>query len=110
MKDKIDYLNAREAWYREESARLSSDDRRDEGDLAKIRANVCGICEAVLQTLPADKAQEKLDELYRLWGAAREKAVAHDDRQKAAVEEVKLETLDEICKWLGKGERENDRS
>lgn len=105
MKDTIDYLNTREAWYREESARLASDERRDEGDLAKIRANVCGICKAVLQTLPADKAREKLHELCRLWGAAREKAMAHDDRQKAVIEEVKLKTLNEICKRLGEGER-----
>lgn len=93
-------LNERAERLRAESVRLAADHRRDEGDLTKIRANVYGICKSVYQVLGEDKARAKLDELRNTWKVAQAAAREHDDLKKAAIESIKLETLDEILELL----------
>ena len=102
MEQFMAYLDERAAFYRQESRRLAADDRRDEGDLAKIRANVYGICKSVFQVLDTEKGQTKLRGLQREWETSLATAREHNDGKKAAIEEIKLETLAEICAELGK--------
>jgi len=90
------YLDEKALFYRQESRRLTADDRRDEGDLAKIRANVYGICKSVFQVLSREQADCKLDGLYSEWETSRLTAMDHQDDRKAAIESIKLETLAEI--------------
>ena len=90
------HLDQKADFYREESRRLAADDRRDEGDLAKIRANVYGICRSVFQVLSAEDAMRKLNGLSSEWETSRLQALDHGDEKKAAIEAIKLETLAEI--------------
>ena len=94
------YLDELATKLREESNRLAADHRRDEGDLAKIRANVYGICKSVLQVLDAEKSEAKLTELHSTWSKNLEMARAHNDVKQTVIEEIKLETLDEILRKL----------
>lgn len=102
MKRFMAYLDEKADFYRQESRRLTADDRRDEGDLAKIRANVYGICKSVFSVLDPEKAQAKLMGLQSEWETSLAAARTHDDAQKAVIEEIKLETLAEICAVLKK--------
>lgn len=104
METLLRMLDDRAEAFRAESARLSADDRIDEGTFAKIRANVCGICKSVLQVLPMDQAERKLQALHETWAASRSEAQGHGDAQRATIETVKLETLEEILAQIsGKG-------
>ena len=100
MEKFMTYLDEQAARLREKSSRLTADHRRDEGDLAKIRANVYGICKAVLQVLDSGKAKTKLTELHSIWSKNLEMARAHNDVKQTVVEEIKLETLSEIISKL----------
>lgn len=95
-------LDERAERQRLESARLAEDDRMDEGNLAKVRSNVYGICKAVCQTLGDEKAPEKLAQIHSSWETALSEARVHDDLKKAAVETIKLETLDEVLALMKK--------
>ena len=92
----MDTLDTRAEALRRESCRLAEDERRDEGDLMKIRANVYGICKSVFQTLGRERGSAKLEKLRETWTKALEAARGQEDLEKAAVEQIKLETLDEI--------------
>lgn len=100
MEQFMAYLDERAAFCRQESRRLAADDRRDEGDLAKIRANVYGICKSVFQVLDAETAENRLNGLHREWETSLAAAHANGDAKKAAIEEIKLETLREISAQL----------
>lgn len=102
MKQFMAYLDSKADFYRQESRRLVEDDRRDEGDLSKIRANVYGICKSVFQVLDTPKAVCKLDGLRSEWETSLITAREHNDVKKGAVEEIKLETLAEIQAELQK--------
>lgn len=96
MKQFMAYLDEESELLRQESRRLMADDRRDEGDFAKIRANVYSICKSVFQVLEAQKARTKIVGLRVEWEAALSAAREHNDVKKAVVEEIKLETLGKI--------------
>ena len=100
MEQFMAHLDERVEFMRQESRRLTADDRRDEGDLAKIQANVYGICRSVFEVLPEEKAMAKLTGLRGEWETSLAAAREHGDRKKAAVEEIKLETLGEISAKL----------
>ena len=100
MEKFMTFLDEQAARLREESRRLAADHRRDEGDLTKIRANVYGICKSVLQVLDREKAKVKLTELRDTWSKNLEMAREHDDVKQTVIEEIKLETLDEILRKL----------
>lgn len=100
MKQFISELEEGEQALRAEAARLAADERRDEGNLTKIRANVYGICASVIRTVGMEKGTERLHGLHSIWETALETARAHSDAEKALIEEVKLETLGGILKRL----------
>jgi len=104
MEQFMAYLDEKAAFYRQESRRLTAGDRRDEGDLAKIRANVYGICKSVFAVLDEDKAKAKLAGLSCEWETSLVAAREHNDMKKAIIEEIKLEALSEISAQLQKQE------
>lgn len=97
-------LQAVAAALRQEADRLAADRRQDEADLTKIRANVYEVC-ATVGTVACKTAGpeareafylKKLEELPRNWRMALEMARAHGNTQRAAVEELKLEALEDV--------------
>ena len=100
MEKFMTYLDEQAARLREESCQLAADDRRDEGDFAKIRANVYGICKSVLQVQDSGTAKAILTGLHDTWSKNLEMAREHDDVKQAVIEEIKLETLAEIMREL----------
>ncbi len=93
MEHYIEYLDAAILRLKEEKRSLLAAERKDEADLTKIRANVYGICRTVVKVLDAEAFRNKMDGLHREWTAALELASAHGDGKRAAIEEIKLETL-----------------
>lgn len=96
MDNVLSWLEASQERLLKESKTLAADDRRDESDLAKVRANVYGICKSVFQVLDREKAEAKIAGLHTEWEQSRTAALAHDDGKKALIEEIKLEALKEI--------------
>lgn len=88
----------------DEQKKLLFDDRADEANLMKVKANVFEICKTVFgvfkKVKPADKFAEeylkKLEEFKTLWEASRKKADEHGDTEKSVVEHIKLEALVEV--------------
>ena len=85
---------------------LAEDDRMDEGNFEKIRANVYEIFKAVLSAAGKvcgedDAARlrfflEKAEQIPASWAASYEKAKQNDDVEKLHIERVKLDTIQEI--------------
>ena len=94
-------LEAAAAQLAGEATALRASGREDEATLARIRINIHDICRT-LYTVCARSAQgealralylQKLDHLEKEWSAARARAQEHDDGCRAAIEDIKLETL-----------------
>ena len=100
MKEIMDWFEDCSAFWAEESRQLSSGGRKDEGDLAKARMNVYGICRSVVQVLSEDMARAKLCGLRGEWETALAAAREHNDVKKAVIEEIKLEALSEVLTKL----------
>ena len=91
---------------RQQAAAFAADRRQDDADLTKIRANIYEICatigNVVCKNTPEGEREaiwlKKLEELPRNWHTALEMAQAHGNGQRAAVEELKLETLEDVLK------------
>ena len=96
MEQFMAHLDERVEFMRQESRRLTADDRRDEGDLAKIQANVYGICKSVVQVLDRERAAAKLAGLKGEWETSLAAARTYGDTKRAVIEEIKLETLAKI--------------
>lgn len=99
LDEKIDELAASER-------SLRADARDDEATLARIGGNVYDISRTVLgvaerQNPGNDRAARefflgRIERLRSEWSAAREEAAAHDDAQRAHVEDEKLRALAEV--------------
>lgn len=95
------YLSEEAARLSREAARLRAEGREDEASFARIRVNIHGICRTLYEvcgrTAPGEGLRaaylQKIDRLAGEWNAARARALEHDDRCKAAIEDIKLETL-----------------
>lgn len=94
------WLTEEETSLQQEAEQLRLDGRVDDGNLTKVRANVYGICKSVLRVLDAEKGALKLAELHTTWDASRVLAREHGDESKAVIEDIKLQTLDEIQKRM----------
>lgn len=98
MEQYLAYLERRIAAISAEELALARRDRKDEANLAKVKANILGVCKTVYETFcrvgksDADYLQ-KLDELANGWYTAMEQAKRHGDVERAVIEEIKLETL-----------------
>lgn len=99
MEKFFEYVKARNAALLAEAEKLKAEDRTDESDLDKVRANiyeVCGTVCGVHMKRPGggvEACRAQLEKFRTIWGAERDRAVAHCDTEKALIEEVKLEAL-----------------
>lgn len=101
----IRYFDRRTSEVNDRSMRLIEDNRRDEGDFEKIRANIFQIIKTIVQTSERISGEEnaqiqfvdsKLTSFEETWRGALEKAVEHHDEKRVLQEQVKLEALGEI--------------
>lgn len=89
---------------RQQANSFAAEQRQDDADLTKIRANIYEICATIGNVVCKNAAQgereaayrKKLEELPRNWRIALEAAQAHGNGQRAAVEELKLEALADV--------------
>lgn len=89
---------------RRQAGVFAADQRQDDADLTKIRANIYDICATIGNVVCKNTAEgeretayrQKLEELPRNWRVALEAAQAHGNGQRAAVEELKLEALADV--------------
>ena len=101
MSTYIEGLEAAAAQLAGEAAALRAEGRGDEATLARIRINIHDICRTLYQVCARNAQGEafrtmylqKLDHLEQEWSAAKARAQEHDDGCRAAIEEIKLETL-----------------
>ena len=89
---------------RQQANAFAADQRQDDADLTKIRANIYEICATIGKVMCKTRPEEareaaflkKLEELPQNWRVALEAAEAHGNTQRAAVEELKLEALADV--------------
>ena len=100
------YLDEKIAACKQRSKQLTADDRTDEGNFEKIRANVyeifktifsatekaCGKDESAMKRFFLQKAEQ----IPSSWTVSYEKAEQHGDVKKMHIESIKLETVREI--------------
>lgn len=96
-----DYFVRQIAVCKDRQAALVSDDRTDEANFEKIRANVYDIFRTILsvaQKMADPKAffLKKLEEIPANWVSAKKAALSHGDEAAAHIETIKLETKDAI--------------
>ena len=101
----IRYLDERTSAVQDNIARLNEDDRRDEADFEKIRANIFPIMKQILQAserIAKDEGEQIkfLDDRITMfedtWKEALAKATEHKDAKRILQEQVKLEAINEI--------------
>ena len=100
------YLEEQIAACEQRSRLLTADDRMEEGNFEKIRANIYGIFKTVLSAAEracdkdADARKrfflEKTEQIPANWEASYEKARRHGDFKKMHLESIKLDTIREI--------------
>ena len=108
MNDRINvfytWLDERKTAAIGEAAALSKDERIDEGNSLKAKANIYDICKAVCgatvkqakDTPDADTLVAAFERITDQWRTALELAKAHNDSRKTMIEEAKLSAVDEI--------------
>lgn len=101
----INYLDQRTSLVQEDILRLIADDRKDEANFEKIRANIFQIVKTVLQAsarLSQEESQRvrflesKLALFQETWEKSLMKAKEHEDDLKIVQEQTRLEALAEI--------------
>lgn len=101
----ISYLDQRTASVQEDIHRLMADDRRDEANFEKIRANIFQIVKSMLQASARISQEEgerigfletKLALFQETWEGYLAKAKEHGDDLKVVQEQTRLEALAEI--------------
>lgn len=91
---------------RQQEKNLQEDDRRDEANFQKIKANVYDIFKTILtvaQKVGNGNSQSikqffwaKTEQIPASWKAAYEAAKLHDDTENMVIEMIKLDTIQEI--------------
>ncbi len=95
MPDFMAWLDDREQELRRKAEDLYTDQRQDEGDLVKIRVNVCGVCRSLVNTLGAEKGLAAAEGLRSTWQNGLAQAKDHGDTKRILVETIKLEMMEE---------------
>lgn len=90
---------------------LQADERRDEANLEKVRANVydifCTILSVAVKTCKEDPAAvrqfflKKTEQIPANWEASYDQAEKHGDTVKMEIERIKLDTVAEIRQVFG---------
>lgn len=100
----FEYVRERNTALLNEAEKLKSEDRIDESNLAKVRANiyeVCGTVCGVHMKRPGggiEACRMQLEKFRAIWGADRDKAAAHGDAEKTLIGDIKLETLEDAAR------------
>lgn len=101
----MNYLDQRTASVQKDTLRLIADDRRDEANFEKIRANIFQIVKSMLQASARMSQEEservrflesKLALFQETWEGYLAKAKEHGDDLKVVQEQTRLEALAEI--------------
>lgn len=102
------WLSRQTAQARERGTTLRADGRGDEANFEIVRANVYDIFHTVLdvavRTGQGDARRERsffesrLAQIPQPWRASLERALAHGDAEKAHIERIKLDVLEEIIR------------
>lgn len=102
----LEYLELSLKSSEEEIKELSGEDRNDEANHAKVKANIFQIFKTVFLGVANQKAlnkeevknlfQAKMESIPSNWKKSLENARTFDDMEKAMIEEIKLQTLEEI--------------
>ena len=100
------YLDEQIAACKQRSKLLAEDDRMDEGNFEKVRANVYDIFKTILSVAERvcgrdDSAKrrfflQKVEQIPTSWTASYEKAKQNGDARKMHIESIKLDTIREI--------------
>lgn len=115
----LDFFEQKNAACGLERKRLQEEDRGDEANFEKIKANVYDIFKTIFLTAQKQygddqsKVQEfflnKLEQIPSSWAAAYEEARQHDDAGAMHIESVKLEVVRDIRENIFQTkEKEND--
>lgn len=106
QKEFTTWLDSRIAACEKRREKLLTDERSDESDFEKIKANIYDIFRTVYNVAlktsggDADAAKRffllKMEEIPANWKAAYDKAKQHDDVHRIQTERIKLETAQEI--------------
>lgn len=101
----IQYLDTRTSTTQEHISQLTADNRKDESDFEKIRANIYQVLKTIFQAsqkkAPGEDEQarflhSRLVVIENTWRASLKKAEEHHDERKILQEQIKLEVMDEI--------------
>lgn len=107
----ITYLDERTRAVQENITRLTKDQRKDEADFEKIRANIFQMFKTIFlasaRISPAEEEQirffdNKMTSIAETWKEALAKAAKHQDERRILQEQVKLEVMDEIRNFFDK--------
>ena len=100
------YLDEQIAACKRRSKLLAEDDRVDEGNLEKVRANVYEIFKTILSVAERVCGKDgsakrvfflqKAEQIPTSWAASYEKAKQNGDVEKMHIESIKLDTIQEI--------------
>ncbi|MBD5483552.1 MAG: hypothetical protein HDR15_13695 [Lachnospiraceae bacterium] len=100
------YLDAQIAACKQRSKLLAGDERRDEGNDEKIRANIYEIFKTILSVAERVCGEDdlekkrfflqKAEQIPTSWVTSYEKAKQHGDVEKMHIESIKLDTVREI--------------
>jgi len=100
------YFDAEIARCHQRGKELLSDDRRDEATFEKVKANVYDLSRTVFSV--AEKTGKgdieaikrffllKMEQIPSNWSAAYDQAKQHDDAVRMQLEQIKLDTMNEI--------------
>ena len=101
----VQYLDTRTTAVQESINRLIADNRRDESDFEKIKANIYQMVKTIFQASQKTSNEEseqvsffdsRLTMIENTWKASLEKAEEHRDERKILQEQIKLEAMKEI--------------
>lgn len=102
MEKFIQYLEQQIAAGKAQIAGLEAEGRKDDANFAKVRTNIYDVCKTVSQALlrrpdaGVGAIRAQFDRFQTAWGAALDKAKAHQDVAGIAVEETKLTALRDV--------------
>lgn len=100
----IKYIDDKIKDLKNEKMVLEKTNRKDEANFMKIKINICEICKTLYNISKKEPSSQnakvfylqKIEKLSLEWNISKDKAKEHHDIEKAVIEEIKLEVLNEI--------------
>lgn len=102
----FDFLDTRKTAVMAEAKALADDDRKDESNILKAKANIYDIFKAMYGACERDGAVTKdslcavAERIYSPWEKSLAAAQEHGDTAKVLIEEAKLSAVKEVIDWL----------